>query len=163
MSDGDYEEFYLGRVKVVQADRAGFTVYGMKLPRVWIARGQVHIKSDMEEDVGEGAIGYLTVTRWFALSRNLHEDLTPRPPPEQRRTTSAPKNVDSQTRKSSPSSKPEGFRSRSSEKAAASSKKPEGFQSRSSGRSQSPQAEEPERASAPSSVPEGFTSRTGRR
>lgn len=71
---GDYSEFCLGEVRVTQADAKGFTIHSDHDPKarnLWIPRGQVHLRSDMESDVGYGAKGVLTVTEWFALSRGL--------------------------------------------------------------------------------------------
>lgn len=74
MAEGDYEPFYLGEVRVTQADQSAFLAYGEHLPGgLWIYRGQVHLESLLDDDVGVGAKGRLTVTRWWGLSRKLTE------------------------------------------------------------------------------------------
>jgi len=68
----DYDAFYLGFVRVTQASESQFMVHGTHVPGgCWIVRGQVHLESDMDPDVSYGERGHLTVTEWFARSRNL--------------------------------------------------------------------------------------------
>lgn len=74
MAEDDYEAFFVGEVRVTQADRSSFLAYGDYLPGgIWISRGQVHLDSLVDSEAGVGTRGKLTVTRWWALSRGLKE------------------------------------------------------------------------------------------